>query len=133
MSHHPAAFKISSVTLTIEPAEEVPRNTNVTLRCQTKVLTSGNLALTRKYTIFKENRIVHTKMTESSDDVLYLLPEARVSNNGKYVCQLTIEGETLSSQPKKLKVMGRSVYSFLHIKRNSENNFSPFFLHLCRT
>ncbi|XP_011482365.1 platelet endothelial cell adhesion molecule isoform X1 [Oryzias latipes] len=116
VANEDTSFKISSVTLTIEPAEEVPRNTNVTLRCQTKVLTSGNLALTRKYTIFKENRIVHTKMTESSDDVLYLLPEARVSNNGKYVCQLTIEGETLSSQPKKLKVMGLSKPT-LHLNR----------------
>lgn len=109
MSYHPAAFTISSVTLTIEPRNEVPRNTNVTLRCQAKVLTKDNFPLTRKYIIYKEDRAVHTETTESSDDILYRLPEARVSNNGKYRCKLTIEGKNMSSQPIKLEVTGRSV------------------------
>ncbi|RVE76553.1 hypothetical protein OJAV_G00009700 [Oryzias javanicus] len=110
------SFTISSVTLTIEPRNEVPRDTNVTLRCQAKVLTKDSFALTRKYIIYKEDRAVHAETTESSDDVLYLLPEARVSNNGKYKCQLIIEGINMSSQLIKLEVTGVSK-PILHIDK----------------
>uniref|UniRef100_A0A3B3BKT8 Platelet endothelial cell adhesion molecule-like n=1 Tax=Oryzias melastigma TaxID=30732 RepID=A0A3B3BKT8_ORYME len=112
------SFTISSVTLTIEPRNEVPRNTNVTLRCQAKVLTKDNFPLTRKYIIYKEDRAVHTETTESSDDILYRLPEARVSNNGKYRCKLTIEGKNMSSQPIKLEVTGVSKPIF-HLNKNN--------------
>uniref|UniRef100_A0A3P8T565 Ig-like domain-containing protein n=1 Tax=Amphiprion percula TaxID=161767 RepID=A0A3P8T565_AMPPE len=101
-------FTIRDISLSVEPSTDVTRGTNVTVRCQVTVSSSGQEALSREYTIFKDGSIVYTKTTSSSEDFLYLLPEARVSNSGKYKCKINIEGKQSTSDAKKLSVTGLS-------------------------
>uniref|UniRef100_A0A3Q2Q8A1 Platelet endothelial cell adhesion molecule n=1 Tax=Fundulus heteroclitus TaxID=8078 RepID=A0A3Q2Q8A1_FUNHE len=103
-----ADLKITSVDLSVEPSDEVSRGTNVTLRCKGKVLTSRMDALIRVYTISKDDVVIYNKTTSSSEDFLYHLPEARVSNNGKYRCRMHMMGEEMGSQAVRLSVTGMS-------------------------
>lgn len=83
------------------------RGTNVTLRCRAVVSSSGDEMLSREYTIHKDSSTVYTKTSSSSDDLLYPLPEARVSNAGKYKCAVNVGGKQMTSQTKKLTVKGQ--------------------------
>ncbi|XP_051802318.1 platelet endothelial cell adhesion molecule isoform X4 [Acanthochromis polyacanthus] len=101
-------FTIRDISLSIEPSTDVTRGTNVTVRCKVTVSSSGQEALSREYTIFKDGSIVYTKTTSSSEDFLYPLPEARVSNSGKYKCKIKIGDRQSTSEAKKLTVRGLS-------------------------
>lgn len=80
------------------------------LKCQAVVSSSGQEPLSRHYTIYKDGEEVYTKTSSTSEDLLYRLPEARVSNTGKYKCQITIEDKKMISDFKKLTVTGSFVY-----------------------
>lgn len=82
------------------------RDTNVTLRCRALVSSSGQVALTREYTIFRDDSAIYTKTSISSEDLLYQLPHARFSNSGRYRCAVKIEDKTKTSMVKKLTVTG---------------------------
>ncbi|XP_028262378.1 platelet endothelial cell adhesion molecule isoform X3 [Parambassis ranga] len=110
------AFTIRSVRLTIEPGTDVARGTDVTVRCQAAVSSSGQETLTREYTIYKEGIVVYTKTTSSSEDFLYPLSEARASNSGKYKCKVSIQSRSLESNAEKLTVTGLSD-PVLHLKK----------------
>ncbi|XP_041640998.1 platelet endothelial cell adhesion molecule isoform X3 [Cheilinus undulatus] len=101
-------FTIQDITLSIEPSTDVPRDTNVTLRCQAVISSTGEEALSREYTIFKDGNIILTKTKSSSEDLLHPLPQARVSNSGKYKCRVSIDGKQRLSGSKKLTVTGLS-------------------------
>ncbi|XP_060903437.1 platelet endothelial cell adhesion molecule isoform X2 [Labrus mixtus] len=101
-------FTIRDITLSIEPSNDVTRDINVTLRCQAMVSSSGEEALSREYTIFKDGNTVYSKTSSSSEDLLYPLPQARVSNSGKYKCKINIGGKQLTSSVQKLTVTGLS-------------------------
>uniref|UniRef100_A0A3Q3VZS2 Ig-like domain-containing protein n=1 Tax=Mola mola TaxID=94237 RepID=A0A3Q3VZS2_MOLML len=105
---NPIAFTIRNITLSIEPKADVNRGTNVTLRCQAVVSSLGDEMLSREYTICKDSSTVYTKTSSSSDDLLYPLPDARVSNAGKYKCAVSIGSKQMTSQTKKLTVKGLS-------------------------
>lgn len=90
----------------MEPSNDVPRDTNVTVRCRADVSSKGQEVLNRQYTIFKDRVQVYTKTTTSSEDLLYPLPMARAFNSGKYTCQIDIEGKREVSQHQKLTVTG---------------------------
>ncbi|XP_076001527.1 platelet endothelial cell adhesion molecule isoform X3 [Genypterus blacodes] len=109
-------FTIRSIALSIEPSTDVVRDTNVTLRCGAVVSSSGQQALSRAYTIYKDSITVYTKNTSSSEDLLYPLPEAKVSNTGKYKCKIDIWGKQLASDTKKLRVKGLSTPT-LHLNK----------------
>ncbi|XP_029950005.1 platelet endothelial cell adhesion molecule isoform X2 [Salarias fasciatus] len=115
-------FTIRAVSLTVEPHPDgtrdpvVTRDTNVTLRCQAVVSSSGPEALVRKYTIYKDGSDVYTKTSSSSEDLLYPLPAARVSNSGKYKCEVNIEGKSMASESRKLTVTGLST-PLLHLNK----------------
>ncbi|KAM6941454.1 platelet endothelial cell adhesion molecule isoform 2-T2 [Lycodopsis pacificus] len=100
-------FSIRDITLSIEPRNDVTRDTNVTLRCKATV-NFGSEALSRVYTIYKDSNTVYTKTSSTSEDLLYPLSEARVSNTGKYTCKINIEGKQITSRAKKLTVTGLS-------------------------
>ncbi|XP_074521518.1 platelet endothelial cell adhesion molecule isoform X2 [Halichoeres trimaculatus] len=102
------AFTIRDITLSIEPSSDVTRDTNVTLRCQAVVSSSGQEPMSREYTIYKDGKTILTKTSSSSEDLLYTLTQARVSNSGKYKCMINIEGKQLTSNTKKLTVTGLS-------------------------
>uniref|UniRef100_A0A3Q3FCL9 Ig-like domain-containing protein n=1 Tax=Labrus bergylta TaxID=56723 RepID=A0A3Q3FCL9_9LABR len=102
------AFTIRGITLSIEPSNDVTRDTNVTLRCQAVVSSFGEEALSREYTIFKDGNRVYSKTSSSSEDLLYPLPQARVSNSGKYKCKINIGGKEETSSVQKLTVTGLS-------------------------
>ncbi|XP_071772154.2 platelet endothelial cell adhesion molecule isoform X5 [Centroberyx gerrardi] len=111
------SFTIRDITLAIEPSTDVSRDTNVTVRCQAAVVSSsGQEALSRTYTIYKDSTMVYTKTTSSSEDLLYPLPEARVSNTGKYRCNIDIEGKKMQSGAKKLTVTGLAA-PVLHLNK----------------
>lgn len=78
----------------------------MTLRCKAVVSSSGQEVLSREYTIYKDENIVYTKNSSTSDDLLYTLHEARVSNNGKYKCKINIKGEEWTSKAERLTVTG---------------------------
>uniref|UniRef100_A0A1A8BCG4 Ig-like domain-containing protein n=1 Tax=Nothobranchius kadleci TaxID=1051664 RepID=A0A1A8BCG4_NOTKA len=101
-----SVFQIASVTLSIEPRAAVRRNTNVTLRCQASVISLAQL--NREYTLYKDNSVIYNKNTSSKEDFLYHLPEARVSNNGRYKCMVRIMGQEMTSKSEKLTVTGMS-------------------------
>ncbi|XP_058496612.1 platelet endothelial cell adhesion molecule-like isoform X2 [Solea solea] len=101
-------FKIRSIMLTIEPGTDVTRDTNVTVRCKATVSSSSQEALSREYTIYKDSSNVYTKRSSTAEDLLYLLPNAKVSNSGKYKCKITIEGKEMTSEATKLTVTGLS-------------------------
>lgn len=92
--------------MSIEPSTDVTRDANVTLRCKAVVSSSGQEVLSREYTIYKDDKPVYTKTSSTSEDLLYLLPEARVSNTGKYKCKINIAGTDSTSEAKKLTVTG---------------------------
>lgn len=94
------------ISLWVEPSTDVPRDTNVTLRCSAPVSSSGQVALTREYTIYRGSSTIYTKTSVSSDDLLYPLPHARFSNSGKYQCAVKIEDTLKTSEAKKLTVTG---------------------------
>lgn len=102
-----SAFTIRNITLSVEPSAEVPRGTNVTIRCTAVVSSSGQEPLNRKYSIYQGSNNIYTKNTITSEDLLYLLPDARVSNTGKYKCAINIEGKNMQSDATKLTVTGR--------------------------
>ncbi|XP_067440385.1 platelet endothelial cell adhesion molecule-like [Thunnus thynnus] len=104
-----ALFTIKGITLFIEPSADVIRDTSVILKCQAVVSSSGQEPLSRHYTIYKDGEEVYTKTSSTSEDLLYRLPEARVSNTGKYKCQITIEDKKMISDFKRLTVTGLSV------------------------
>ncbi|MEQ2233274.1 hypothetical protein ILYODFUR_020140 [Ilyodon furcidens] len=106
-----SALKITSVNLSIEPNANVIRNTSVTLRCKAGVLAYGTEAPNRVYTIYKDDNVIYNKTTSSSEDFFYNLPEARVSNNGKYRCMINIMGEKMASEVVTLTVTGGFVLS----------------------
>ncbi|XP_059199850.1 platelet endothelial cell adhesion molecule isoform X2 [Centropristis striata] len=101
-------FSIRDVSLSMEPSPDVTRDTNVTLRCRAEVISAGHEALSREYTIYKDSSVVYTKTSSSSEDLLYPLDQARVSNSGKYRCRVTIDGKQVTSDAKKLSVTGLS-------------------------
>ncbi|XP_042341010.1 platelet endothelial cell adhesion molecule-like [Plectropomus leopardus] len=109
-------FTIRDITLSIQPSTDVTRGTNVTLRCQAIVSSSGQEVLSREYTIYKDSQTIYTKTSSTSEDLLYPLPEARVSNSGKYKCQISIEGKQVTSEAKKLAVKGLSK-PILHLNK----------------
>lgn len=104
---HSLVFTIKNITLSIEPSTDVTRDTNVTLRCRAIVSSSGSEALSCEYTIYKDSSTVYTKISSTSEDLLYLLPQARVSNTGKYKCAINIDGKQMTSPAKKLTVTGQ--------------------------
>lgn len=99
-------FTIRSVDLLIEPHVNVTRGTNVTVRCKALISSLEDQLLSREYIIFKDNNNVYTKTSITSEDFLYPLPDARVSNTGKYRCAINIEGKLVKSDDKKLTVTG---------------------------
>ncbi|XP_077427421.1 platelet endothelial cell adhesion molecule isoform X3 [Vanacampus margaritifer] len=107
-------FTIRDISISLEPEAEVKRGANVTVRCQALVSSSGTRPLSREYTIYKDGVTVYTKTTTSSGDLLYRLPDARVSNTGKYMCKINIEGRKVTSDAKKLTVTGLSA-PLLHL------------------
>lgn len=96
------------MSLSVEPGAEVTRGTNVTLRCKALVSSSGQVAVTREYTISKDGSTIYTKTSISSEDLLYPLPHSRFSNSGRYQCSVRIEDKRMSSQVQKLTVTGGS-------------------------
>ncbi|XP_061685879.1 platelet endothelial cell adhesion molecule isoform X3 [Syngnathoides biaculeatus] len=107
-------FTIRNIRISLEPGSDVMRGTNVTVRCQALVSSSGTAPLSREYTIYKDRITVYTKTTSSSGDLMYRLPDARVSNTGKYKCKIAIQGRELNSEAKKLTVTGLSA-PLLHL------------------
>ncbi|XP_061626001.1 platelet endothelial cell adhesion molecule isoform X1 [Phyllopteryx taeniolatus] len=107
-------FTIRDISISLEPGSDVMRGTNVTVRCQALVSSSGTGPLSREYTIYKDGITMYTKTTSSSGDLLYRLPDARVSNTGKYKCKISIEGKKVNSEAKKLTVTGLSA-PLLHL------------------
>ncbi|CAL9700883.1 unnamed protein product [Knipowitschia caucasica] len=103
-----SSFTIRSVSLTLEPREDVARDTNVTVRCHAKVSSSGIQPLSREYTIYKDGITVYSKTTSSTEDLLYALSHARVSHTGKYKCKISIEDKSAISEARRLTVTGLS-------------------------
>ncbi|XP_055077106.1 platelet endothelial cell adhesion molecule isoform X3 [Periophthalmus magnuspinnatus] len=101
-------FTIRSISLSLEPGENVTRDTKVTVRCSAVVSSSGVQPLSREYTIYKDGIVVYSKTTSSTEDLLYVLSHARVSYTGKYKCKISIEGKSQSSEARRLTVTGLS-------------------------
>ncbi|KAF3851894.1 hypothetical protein F7725_005249 [Dissostichus mawsoni] len=85
------------------------------MRCQASVSSSGQ-ALSREYRIYKDGNTIYSKNTSTSEDLLYPLSEARVSNSGKYKCKISIERKDMTSGAEKLTVAGLSK-PVLHINK----------------
>ncbi|XP_020795483.1 platelet endothelial cell adhesion molecule isoform X3 [Boleophthalmus pectinirostris] len=101
-------FAIRSISLSLEPGEDVTRDTNVTVRCTAVVSTSGLQPLSREYNISKDGTTIYSKTTSSEEDLLYPLPHVRVSHTGKYMCKISIEGKSQKSEVRRLRVTGLS-------------------------
>lgn len=99
-------FTLKNLVLSIEPSPNVSRGTNVTLRCKAAISSLEGEPLSSEYTIYKDNEKVYTKTSITSEDLLYPLPEAKVSNTGKYMCTISIEGKEIKSEVEKLTVTG---------------------------
>lgn len=103
----PPVFRIQKVTLSVQPGSEVRRSSNVTLRCQAKVtLLHPELPLRRDYVMYKDEQVVYRKATSSAEDFVYPLPDARVSNTGKYRCGIQIQDQQTNSDTQRLTVTG---------------------------
>lgn len=97
---------MGKIGLWVEPSAEVPRDTNVTLRCRAPVSSAGRAVLTRQYTIYKGSSVVATQTYNTPEDFLHPLPHVRFSNSGKYQCAVRIEDTLKRSDAKKLTVTG---------------------------
>lgn len=107
---------MGKVSLWVEPSTDVPRGTNVTLRCSAPVSSLEQVALTREYTIYRGSSTIYSKTSISSDDLLYPLPHARFSNSGKYQCSIRILDMLKTSEAKKLAVRGGWRFTPAHLK-----------------
>ncbi|XP_068191474.1 platelet endothelial cell adhesion molecule-like [Antennarius striatus] len=86
----------------------VQRDTNMILKCWTKVNTFGQEGLTGEFTIYKDNKPLYTKTSKTSGYVLFSLPHTRASNSGSYSCGLKVQGQQKRSRQQKLTVKGLS-------------------------
>ncbi|XP_068176843.1 platelet endothelial cell adhesion molecule isoform X4 [Antennarius striatus] len=111
------SFTIRDITLSIEPGPDVQRDINVTLRCRAIVSVSGQEALSREYTVYKDSRPIYTKASSTLEELLYPLPHARVSNSGRYKCAINIQGQQMISRVQKLTVTGLSK-PLLHLNKS---------------
>ncbi|KAG7238230.1 hypothetical protein INR49_031145 [Caranx melampygus] len=100
------SFVITAIFLSVEPGGDVARGTNVTLKCSAKVSISGSGVVSCKYTIYKGYNQIHTKNSSTSEDLLYMLPDTRVSDTGTYWCKINIKDKELSSKTETLTVTG---------------------------
>ncbi|XP_029368750.1 platelet endothelial cell adhesion molecule isoform X3 [Echeneis naucrates] len=113
-------FTIRDVILSFEPSANVTRGTNVTVRCKAVVSSYKQEPLTCQYTLYEGNTQVYNMTSSTSEDLLYLLPNTRVSNTGKYMCKINIKGKESRSESKKLTVTGLSKPE-LHINKDVVN------------
>uniref|UniRef100_A0A3P8ZQV5 Ig-like domain-containing protein n=1 Tax=Esox lucius TaxID=8010 RepID=A0A3P8ZQV5_ESOLU len=105
---------IRSVVLTIEPRNSVSRGTDVTVRCQATI--NSDRSAKREYTIYRDDTVVYTHSSNTSEDVLYRLPDARVANAGKYKCLVKVQDKEQMSLPEKLTLTGLKT-PILHIDK----------------
>ncbi|KAK7144587.1 hypothetical protein R3I94_010872 [Phoxinus phoxinus] len=96
---------IKSVTLIIQPRNEVQRSTNVSLKCQAEVSKTAGSHLNYKYKFYKDDLSLSTNQTNPTDS-LYSIPDARVSHSGKYKCVVFIEKQNKTSSVEDLTVKG---------------------------
>lgn len=104
-----SVFKITSISLLVEPSSSVRSDTNVTLRCRAQVSSSIQAPIVREYTIYKDSSTIYTKTSTSSEDLVYLLPHVRFSSTGRYRCALKVVDNLKSSEAQKLRVTGEVV------------------------
>ncbi|XP_060950676.1 platelet endothelial cell adhesion molecule-like isoform X2 [Limanda limanda] len=112
-------LNIKNILLFIEPSTSVAWDTNVTVRCKATIIHSGTEMLSREYTIYKGRREVYTKTSSTSEDMMYLLPGARLSNTGRYKCKINIEGKEMTSEATQLTVRGMK--PILHLDKDVVN------------
>ncbi|XP_062304083.1 platelet endothelial cell adhesion molecule isoform X4 [Osmerus eperlanus] len=101
-------FTLEKVTLSIEPDGAVGRDASPTLRCRPLVKSSPGTSLVRRYVVFKDNVELHRWNSSRADDLLWRIPNARVSDGGKYMCHVSIQDKTAVSNTERLKVTGLS-------------------------
>lgn len=95
-----------AITLTIEPGANVTRDTSVTLRCHASISSSGQEPLSREYTLYKGSERIYNKVMSTSEDFLHQLPNARLSDTGKYKCEIRIKDKSKTSENVELTVTG---------------------------
>ncbi|XP_027138906.1 platelet endothelial cell adhesion molecule isoform X3 [Larimichthys crocea] len=101
-------FVLRAITLTIEPGANVTRDTSVTLRCHASISSSGQEPLSREYTLYKGSERIYNKVMSTSEDFLHQLPNARLSDTGKYKCEIRIKDKSKTSENVELTVTGLS-------------------------
>ncbi|XP_015231359.1 PREDICTED: platelet endothelial cell adhesion molecule-like isoform X2 [Cyprinodon variegatus] len=112
------AVKITSVQLTIEPSDNVSRSSTVTFRCKATVLTFGKATVNPVYEIYRGDHVIHEETTSSSDEFIWQLHDVRVSNSGKYKCNISISDQEMASESATLKVTGMST-PILHLDKTN--------------
>ncbi|XP_046899692.1 LOW QUALITY PROTEIN: platelet endothelial cell adhesion molecule [Hypomesus transpacificus] len=113
-------FTLENVTLSIEPDGDVERDASPTLRCRPLVKSSPGTSLVRRYVVLKDNAEVHHGNTSRPDDLLWSIPNARVSDSGKYKCRVFIRDKTAVSNTEKLKVTGLSQPVLLILRNTAQ-------------
>ncbi|XP_067115680.1 platelet endothelial cell adhesion molecule isoform X2 [Osmerus mordax] len=113
-------FTLEKVTLSIEPDGAVGRDASPTLRCRPLVKSSPGTSLVRRYVVFKDNVELHRWNSSRADDLLWRIPNARVSDGGKYMCQVSIQDKTAVSNTERLKVTGLSQPVLLILRNTAQ-------------
>lgn len=95
---------IRTVTLSIEPSSEVVSGASLNLRCKAEL---RKPVPSLEFTAYKdEDKVVCTKISSSSVELLCPLAAVTLDNTGRYTCIVKCDGQLMESNEKKLTVKG---------------------------
>ncbi|XP_048847798.1 Fc receptor-like protein 5 isoform X3 [Brienomyrus brachyistius] len=98
-------FTINKVTLTILPATEVQRDTDVELKCDCAANVSKMATLTYQYSFYKYEQLIHAE-NHSFSHLSHRLHAVRVPTSGLYSCEVKILTASKRSEAEFLRVTG---------------------------
>ncbi|XP_066521880.1 platelet endothelial cell adhesion molecule isoform X2 [Hoplias malabaricus] len=109
-SNEAQSVLFKSLTLSVEPAEEVERGTNLTLTCDAKVSVSGGYRPKYSYIFYKDFKMLQMIQNEATapgmtPGILYI-PHSRAFHSGKYKCEVNVEEKGTSSNTVNVVVKG---------------------------
>ncbi|XP_060774583.1 platelet endothelial cell adhesion molecule isoform X3 [Neoarius graeffei] len=107
--HLSPEFILRGVTLSVKPANELERGSELKLICTANVSYFGSNSPLLRFSFFKEfNKLnsVYILQTNTSNQVEYNVTKARASHTGRYQCDVTAKDQYRDSSPQMITVKG---------------------------
>ncbi|NXW57871.1 PECA1 protein, partial [Eurystomus gularis] len=98
-------FTFNAVEIQVQPSSKVKNGAPMSIICHADVSKSNNFQLKQNFTIFKDDKLVFTTVSDKGD-VQYEISMARSSHTGDYKCTVEADGKTKSSNSLYIWVTG---------------------------